>query len=398
MRLLWVAFVVAGCAVVWACVAHLRATRITAVLAAERQKAESLECRLEVVSGLLQAGRAVNSARDLDQVLDTILAGAVGMLGANTGSVMLVRGDQLVGVAAVGNDRAVGGHVRIGEGIAGQVAATRQPLLINGTASPRTFPGLGPRSIRVHSAVSVPMVERGELIGVLNVGAPASHRFDEDDLSTASAFAEYAAAAIAKARLYDARRRQTEELAYQASHDALTGLPNRSKLRDTVVRAGGRRSSAVGGALLFVDLDGFKAVNDLLGHAGGDVLLEAVARRITGCVSSEDIAARVGGDEFAVFVSSAIDVEAAGVVADRIVDRLSEPFVVQQEVVRISASVGIALLKDAERSFDELMHAADRALYAAKGAGKNRWHASDTGIVPRPRVALPETIGDAQWA
>jgi diguanylate cyclase (GGDEF)-like protein len=248
------------------------------------------------------------------------------------------------------------------------------------------------------------MVERDELIGVLTVGAPASHRFDEKSLNTVSAFAEYAAAAIAKARLYDSSRRKSEELAYRATHDALTGLPNRTMLRDNVVRAGGVRERGAGGALLFIDLDGFKAVNDMLGHAGGDVLLEAVARRIAASVSTEDTAARVGGDEFAVFLSTASDLGPAVAVSERLIDRLAEKFVVQDKSVTVSASVGIALLGVHGETFEELMRAADRALYDAKKAGKNRWHmcpVSTDGVLatlPPQRGAVAAPAGGGAWS
>jgi diguanylate cyclase (GGDEF)-like protein len=369
---MWVTAVPAGLCALWAVSAQWRLRRATTSFAAEHTRCEALAEQLRIVSGLHDAGRAVNSARDLDQVLETILSGVVTMLGASTGSVMLREGEGLVGVAAVGNDRAIGVRVALGEGIAGRVAADREPLLINGTASPHKFPGLGPRSTRVHSSVSAPMVESDQLIGVLNVGAPATHKFDEQALDTVKVFAEYAAAAIAKARLYDSSRRKSEELAYRATHDTLTGLPNRSMLRDCVVRASGR--SGASGALLFIDLDGFKAVNDLLGHAGGDVLLEAVARRIGASVSADDTAARVGGDEFAVFLPSATDIRPTVAVAERLIDRLSEKFVVQDQLVSVSASVGIALLGVHGESFEELMRSADRALYDAKKAGKNCWH------------------------
>src|SRR3954453_11369614 len=193
---MWTLAILAACSLAWAVHTHLRWRLTVSRLRAEHERCELLSEQLRIVSGLHDAGRAVNSARELDHVLQSILAGAVEMLGASTGSVMLRDGEGLLGVAAVGNDRAIGVRVGLGEGIAGQVAANRAPLLINGTASPHSFPGLGPRSTRVHSAVSAPMIESDELIGVLNVGAPSSHKFDDRALNTVSAFAEFAAAAI----------------------------------------------------------------------------------------------------------------------------------------------------------------------------------------------------------
>ena len=368
----------------WGIVEHWRLRRVTHRCAAEQGRAEVLDERLRVVSRLHDAGRAVNSVHELDHVLGTILNGVVDMLGAETGSVMLCEDNELRGVAAVGNERALGARVSFGQGIAGRVAVVRNALLINGEASDGAFPGLHPRRTRVDSAISVPMIEREQLIGVLNVTAPATHVFNHRDLEAARAFAEYAAAAIAKARLYENSRRKSEELAYRATHDSLTGLPNRSMLRDRLLRDGTAGSS---GALLFVDLDGFKAVNDMLGHAGGDVLLEAVAGRLMSSVSTNDTAARVGGDEFAVFVTGGSDLRPAIAVAERLIQRLSEPFVVFDETVSVSASIGIAQWGMHGDSFEELFQAADHALYDAKKAGKNRWRVCPVSAVPAQRLA-----------
>jgi diguanylate cyclase (GGDEF)-like protein len=376
----------------WASATQLRLQQLNRRFAAESGRAQWLDERLRVVSRLHDAGRAVNSVHELDHVLGTILRGVVDMLGAETGSVMLSENDELRGVAAVGNERALGARLAFGQGIAGRVALARNALLINGEASDGAFPGLRPRRTPVESAISVPMIERDQLIGVLNVGAPATHVFNHRDLEAARAFAEYAAAAIAKARLYDNSRRKSEELAYRASHDALTGLPNRSMLRDRLMRDSATTSC---GALLFVDLDGFKAVNDMLGHAGGDVLLEAVAQRLASSVSSTDTAARVGGDEFAVFVTGGSDLRPAVAVAERLIQRLAEQFVVFDQQVSISASIGIAQWGVHGDSFEELFRAADHALYDAKKAGKNRWHVCPIPGVPTQRADLNAVEGGA---
>jgi diguanylate cyclase (GGDEF)-like protein len=372
---------------VWAVAGQRRLRRLSHRVVAEQCRADVLDERLRVVSRLHDAGRAVNSVHELDHVLGTILNGVVDMLGAETGSVMLVEDEELRGVAAVGNERALGARLAFGEGIAGRVAIVRNALLINGEASDGAFPGLRPRRNRVESAISVPMIERDQLVGVLNVTAPSTHVFNHRDLEAARAFAEYAAAAIAKARLYDNSRRKSEELAYRATHDPLTGLPNRSMLRDRLMRDGAAWPC---GALLFVDLDGFKAVNDMLGHAVGDVLLEAVAGRLMTSVSTSDTAARVGGDEFAVFVTGGSDLRPAIAVAERLIQRLSEPFVVFDHTVSISASIGIAQWGVHGESFEELLQAADHALYDAKKAGKNRWRVCSLAELPAQRATNVE--------
>ncbi len=364
---------------------HRRAASAERRLGRALESSALLAQRLEVVSRLHEAGRALNSAHDLNEVLETILTGAATMLTPASGSIMLLEDDLLRVAAAVGNEHVIGVRVGLGAGIAGEVARSRKPLLVNGTASPSRFPGLVTRASPVHSAISVPMVESDELVGVLNVAAPSSHTFTDDDVAAVAAFAEYAAAAIAKARLYDARGRESDELAYRATHDALTGMPNRSILRDAVERTGD------GGVLLFIDLDGFKAVNDRLGHAGGDVLLEAAARRIITAVACNDVAARVGGDEFAVFLSTTTQLPAAISAAERLLERLEEDFVVHGTTVSVSASVGIALRGAHGEAYDELMRAADQALYDAKRAGKSRWQ-----VAPMPPGAAPEAVRPPQ--
>jgi diguanylate cyclase (GGDEF)-like protein len=133
----------------------------------------------------------------------------------------------------------------------------------------------------------------------------------------------------------------------------------------------------------------------VLGHAGGDVLLEAVAGRLSSAVSTTDTAARVGGDEFAVFVTGGSDLRPAIAVAERLIQRLSDPFVVFDQTVTVSASVGIAQWGMHGDSFEDLFQAADNALYDAKKAGKNRWRVCSLPAVPDQRPGLDNAEGGA---
>ncbi len=156
---------------------------------------------------LLEAGKAMNSVLELPAVLETILRSAMDLLGSESGSVMLLETpDDLVAVLARGNDVAVGKRVRVGTGIAGRVAATREALLIEGQAEPSEFPGLTQREQTVLSALSVPLISRDKLFGVLNVNAGPDRSYTVYDLQAASLFAEQAAGAIANARLYETER------------------------------------------------------------------------------------------------------------------------------------------------------------------------------------------------
>ena len=162
-----------------------------------------------------------------------------------------------------------------------------------------------------------------------------------------------------------------EQIVYLASHDEVTGLPNRSLFLDRLdvaLRQSAREKTRV--AVLFIDLDGFKAVNDRLGHEAGDMVLHQVAVRLVARVRASDTVARFGGDEFTVIlnqVSNALDVSR---VAQSIIDELTRPFTVKRATAMIGASVGIALFPDDGETGDDLIRAADQAMYAVKHAGK----------------------------
>ncbi|MGA2010411.1 MAG: EAL domain-containing protein [Solirubrobacteraceae bacterium] len=171
------------------------------------------------------------------------------------------------------------------------------------------------------------------------------------------------------------RRRAEEQLAYLAYHDALTGLPNRILVEEQLDLALARaRRSGGAAALMFVDLDDFKEVNDRLGHAAGDQLLAAVATRLRGVLRDSDMLARQGGDEFLVLLADLTEdpAPAAERVGGKLLDSLREPFVVAATEVRTGASIGISLYPDDAADTEALLRHADAAMYRAKGAGGGR--------------------------
>ncbi len=168
------------------------------------------------------------------------------------------------------------------------------------------------------------------------------------------------------------RKSLEEELKHQAFHDALSGLANRALFRDRLEHALARAARSLTSlAVLFLDLDDFKLVNDSLGHAVGDELLVAVAGRLMGSLRSGDTAARFGGDEFAVLLEATEDISDARLAAERILADLKPPFSVNDRLIPVHASVGIAYSKCGLEGPAELLQAADVAMYAAKAKGKN---------------------------
>lgn len=170
------------------------------------------------------------------------------------------------------------------------------------------------------------------------------------------------------------RKRLEQEVNHLAFFDSLTQLPNRRLFNDRLgqaVKRAQRTSSSL--ALMFVDLDKFKPVNDTYGHAAGDFMLQTVAKRLSGCLRSSDTAARVGGDEFLVLLPDIPSGADALAVAEKIRSALAEPCISPEGIeLCISASIGIAIYPEHARSEHELLRLGDRAMYEAKSAGGNR--------------------------
>jgi len=183
------------------------------------------------------------------------------------------------------------------------------------------------------------------------------------------------------------KRNSEKRIAFLAHHDAVTGLANRIQLREhiekTVTDLGGGGHAAV----LCLDLDNFKTVNDTLGHSVGDMLLCAVAKRLQALVRDQDLVSRTGGDEFAIVQSGAEPaMQAAAALATRIVETLGAPFEIGDHTVVIGASVGIAIAPDDGNDPDQLLKNADMALYRAKGAGRAQFHFFETGMDVRAQA------------
>jgi diguanylate cyclase (GGDEF)-like protein/PAS domain S-box-containing protein len=187
-----------------------------------------------------------------------------------------------------------------------------------------------------------------------------------------------------------------DQLRHQAFHDPLTDLANRALFTDRVQHALARRSGSIDSpAILFLDLDDFKAVNDSLGHAAGDALLRAVGRRLRGCIRSEDTAARLGGDEFGILLDgTGGESEAALEVAGRIGSEIALPFAIDGREVVVSASIGIAQGSSSSADASDLLRNADVAMYMAKGRGKSGCEVFDPSAhrALRDRLSLKDDL------
>jgi diguanylate cyclase (GGDEF)-like protein len=168
-------------------------------------------------------------------------------------------------------------------------------------------------------------------------------------------------------------QRSQDRLRHDAEHDSLTGLSNRVRFAQRTGAALTREPTTAHVAVLFIDLDDFKTINDSLGHHAGDRLLAEVAGRLGRCIRPGDLVARLGGDEFAILLESAVDRQDAVSVARRVLDALAEPIDLGTRVVTISASIGIAMDPDAADGVEALLRNADVAMYLSKNQGKGRY-------------------------
>ena len=358
---------------VYAIEKEIQLGRLTRQLIDERVLTASLTNRIYEVQSLLEAGKAINLDLNLEEVVATILRCARDLLSGNDCSMQLAYGeDELRTVSVAGDSGAEGARMKVGHGIAGRVAETLEPVLINGVVE---HPGKRiPVNSEPSSSMSVPLVHRDALLGVLNINAKVDRVYTEHDLRAFRVFGEQAAIAIVNAQLYEAQRLSASQTSYQALHDALTGLPNRTLFLDRVDHAlSRRRTAAQRVALLFVDLDDFKRINDSLGHTAGDDVIAAFAERLRAGTRAADTVARFGGDEFAVLVDEIADPSEVLRTADRIYAELSHPIPVHDREVRIGASIGIAIEAEAGKGDSgELLRNADTALHVAKSRGKNQ--------------------------
>ena len=228
----------------------------------------------------------------------------------------------------------------------------------------------------------VPIRARGELLGLVTAAFDERRSTLDTQLSgRLHGVADLAATALDNALLLDHMR-------HQALHDSLTGLPNRPLLADRVEQAIRRAQRTEGGlTLMFIDLDRFKNVNDTLGHVAGDELIRLAGLRLLSCVREADTLARMGGDEFVLLLPDTAELSEAGVVAEKLIRAVCEPFHVAGHKLHISCSIGIAIWPRHGVTFGELLQHADAAMYEAKASGRGAF-AVHSGLASRRRELL----------
>jgi diguanylate cyclase (GGDEF)-like protein len=334
--------------------------------------------RQTLLERLSRIQRSIVHRAALQDVLDGIVAGAAELLGDEVSALRLVEPhnpSQMVLAAASGVPNDLLEVIRrgpVGTGVGGKAIAENRLVLEESYAD--WDDGVAEyRDRGLQAAMAAPVHENGVPVGSLTLASfrPGRH-YSQTEQDVLLAFAEHASLALTDARNF-------EDAMHQAFHDSLTGLPNRALFLDRLELAHARaRRSGSPIAVLFMDLDAFKTVNDSLGHAAGDELLVLVAGRLRRWLRPSDTAARFGGDEFAILLEDLDTTNAAQMVARRILDSLRQPFEVQGQEVFVGASIGIA--SSAHPGSDDLLRNADLAMYRAKSLGKGRYQMFEPGM------------------
>ncbi|WP_245665751.1 sensor domain-containing diguanylate cyclase [Actinoplanes subtropicus] len=248
-----------------------------------------------------------------------------------------------------------------------KATADGKPALVADATNVAALPDGVIRQMGMKSYVAIPIKSSQGAVGLIMCGDGAGREWTSRDRILAEQLSVEGGLIVDSAGMRQAAQAHVAQLSHQAFHDSLTGLPNRSYLlerAEQAVELAGATGTRT--ALMLLDLNGFKEVNDTAGHQTGDALLQQVAKRLLGAVREVDVVSRLGGDEFAILLTRDPDEKVATAVADRIVDRLREPFTIEGKQVQIGGSVGIALFPDDADSYDELMRGADEAMYDAK--------------------------------
>jgi diguanylate cyclase (GGDEF)-like protein len=329
-----------------------------------------LQERQRLHERLSEIQRAIVQRTKLEDVLDAVVEGAAEFLELDAVGLRLLDIDDhewTVLVASRGMDSErfpIGSRAHVRDGVGGR-AVTQAGVAVaqHGDCDPEAVAGLVCRSLEW--AMAAPIFENGRIVGALSVGSRDPDRaYSPMDETVLLAFAEHASLALTDAKNFGTAL-------HRALHDMLTGLPNRALFLDRLEHAASRATrKGPRPAVLFLDLDGFKRVNDSLGHGAGDQLLVEVGHRLVTSVRPGDTVARFGGDEFAVLLEDVEDDDEATVVAERIMASLHVPFRVQKRDVSVSVSVGVATLEEAG---EDLLRDADLAMYQAKARGKGHY-------------------------
>ncbi len=335
---------------------------------------------------------------DIEVLLEALMEKAVGITGARVASVFLAEAKKerfrIVVTHGFTPEEEGGVYVSFDHSIARHVIQRKKPLVVSDISLDPRFGKANGEKYASPSFACIPVMLDDDLIAVVNLADKDSGRpFDKNDMRILAVMLDEIRFALENAQIHASikahaisletrtaelnqeiskRKLVENELQHLAHNDALTGLSNRAlfldRLHQGLNQAKRKKQKA---AVMFLDLDNFKPINDMLGHEQGDIALQEVARRLTKCLREMDIVARHGGDEFTFALLDIHDADDASMVAQKVLDCLRLPFALNGQEHYLGGSIGIAMYPDDGSEAEELVNHADTAMYLAKKGGGN---------------------------
>jgi diguanylate cyclase (GGDEF)-like protein/PAS domain S-box-containing protein len=360
---------------------------------------QRLEKRASEQAAVAALGERALEGGPLEGLLDHALEVVAGVLGVDFADVLELTDDerQFLLKAGIGFREGLVRNITVpadwSDSQAGFTMLVKEPVIVQDIAGEHRFQaGNLLREHQAASGVTVLVQGRGKPFGVLGAYSSRRRAFTTDDVNFLQAVANVLADAIDRVRTEEETRRR-------GLHDPLTGLPNRTLVLDRIAHALARGDRSEGSvAVLFLDVDNFKVVNDSLGHRAGDNLLRQLAARLSDAVRPADTVGRFGGDEFVVLCEDVTDEPMALRIAGRLARVFSEPFSLEgDDVHTASASIGVVLRDGSQDNPEELLRDADAAMYRAKERGRSRVELFDTGMRARA-IGRLQTEGDLRRA
>ena len=337
------------------------------------------------LDALLEMSRLLQSDRGLHGFLQLIAAGVREAVHADRTTLITFDEGAIEHFlkAGPGMDRIVDvDYAELWDGLSGWVLRERKTAISpRGTDDDRESPEVRARRRETECGdiIVAPLIHSNKVLGTITaINHPDDEPFTGKDAEIVESLARMSAVAIIGAKSFFKRKNQVEELYRLATHDELTKLFNRRMFSEVAVHAianAKRRGQSL--AFMYLDLDGFKAVNDGHGHYCGDCVLKEAAVRIGASVRESETAARLGGDEFGILFENAADRSGVESVARRLIENLGRPYLIEDAEIRIGASAGIAFFPADAQDYEALLALADSALYLAKGAGRNAYRIYD---------------------
>jgi diguanylate cyclase (GGDEF)-like protein len=318
------------------------------------------------------------------------------MTGASGTVIELVKGDDLLHQVALGcMEKFAGLRTDKNNGISGLCISTHQIIRAEDAENDSRIDIKECLQMKARSLIVTPFFYGNHASGVIKVISDRLNAFTDIDIQTIHVIAGLIGSAMTQHHLHEASqtslqekeralenlRKMEKKTKHMAHHDYLTGLPNRNLFNDqlTLTLAKAKRKKQLI-ALMYLDVDHFKNVNETYGHALGDTLLQAIAHRLKQCLRASDLAARFGGDEFVVLIDDIKEVQDAIVISNKILQAMRQPFNLGDKPLSITMSIGISFLRDVDITADDFIRQSDQALFISKNSGRNTFYIFDNEL------------------